>query len=89
MPADHQWVTTDRETRRRARTAVRPDQRGSDAFRQRARRATGHSLRSLTCGAYIALHTRARLGVNDDKRKSRLMRDERLTSALQACPPST
>ena len=28
--------------------------------------------------AYIAMHVKARLGVNEDKRKAQLMRDERL-----------
>ncbi len=32
---------------------------------------------------YIVLHSRARLGANDDKRKARLLRDERLHTLKQ------
>ena len=46
-------------------------------FRRRSLRRLG-DLKKRFVGAYLDLHTKARLGVNDDQKKSELMRDERL-----------
>ncbi len=78
LPTDHAWIERMRAIRDTVVAQVSdPNQRTSSAFRQ-------HTLHKLTdlkksyVQAYLALHTRARLGVNEDKRKSELLRDDRL-----------
>ena len=53
-----------------------PAQRGAD-FRQQAQRKLV-DLKTEYLQIYLGLHAKARLGVNDDKRKIELMNDERL-----------
>ena len=78
LPPDHEWVPEMKQAR-----AVLLSQLGDVAarskagFRQQARRQLGDLKKGYVL-AYLALHTRARLGVNDDKRKERLLTDERL-----------
>ncbi len=78
LPTDHEWVERMKATRDAVLAQVSdPAQRTSSAFRQQ----TLHKLTDLKKSyvhAYLAMHTRARLGVNEDKRKSALMGDERL-----------
>ena len=54
-----------------------PDKRGTADFRQKMLRKLTE-LKKVYLRAYLAMHTKARLGVNEDKRKTRLMSDERL-----------
>lgn len=54
-----------------------PGQRGVAAFRQQTQRKLG-DLKKAYLNEYLGMHTKARLGVNDDKRKARLRVDERL-----------
>ncbi len=54
-----------------------PAQRTSSAFRQQTLRKLT-DLKKAYVQAYLAMHTRARLGVNEDKRKKDLLNDERL-----------
>ena len=51
--------------------------RETASFRRRWLRKL-NDLKKDFVGVYLDLHSRARLGVNDDKRKAELMRDERL-----------
>ena len=51
--------------------------RSQSVFRRDAQRALA-DLKQQYVRAYLDLHTRARLGVNDDARKRRLLNDERL-----------
>lgn len=51
--------------------------RAAPRFRQQVRQRL-NELKKGYVQTYITLHTRARLGANDDKRKARLLQDERL-----------
>src|SRR5690606_24082644 len=78
LPADHEWVERMKATRDAVLAQVSdPAQRTSSVFRQQTLRKLTDLKRSYV-QAYLAMHTRARLGVNEDKRKSALMGDERL-----------
>ena len=52
-------------------------QRSATGFRQQVQRKLG-DLKRAYVDAYLVLHARARLGVDDDRRKGRLLKDERL-----------
>ena len=77
LPPSHEWVGQLKEARSEILAALsRPDRRDG-AFRRRSLRRLG-DLKKRFVDVYLDLHTRARLGVNDDRRKTALMRDERL-----------
>jgi len=82
LPAPEESVTRMQE----ARAVVlgqfaNPAKRTTATFRRQVLRQL-IDLKKSYIAAYLTLHTRARLGINEDKRKSALLRDERLT-ALQ------
>jgi hypothetical protein len=78
LPADHEWVERMRTTREAVLAKVSdPSKRTSSTFRQQILRKLT-DLKKAYVRAYLAMHTRARLGVNEDKRKSALLGDERL-----------
>jgi hypothetical protein len=56
-----------------------PEQRGTSQFRQEAQRRLG-KLKNDYVAAYLHAHSRARLGVEDDQRKARLLTDVRFKS---------
>lgn len=82
LPGDHDWVKRVRTARQDFENAIR----GADLTRlpEEFERLSGvlRSFKREFVTLYIDLHTRARLGVNDDKRKSALLSDPRL-QALQ------
>ena len=78
LPPDHEWTARMKQ----ARTIllgqiVDPAARSQPAFRREAQRTLG-DLKQQYVRVYLDLHTRGRLGVNDDARKRRLLNDERL-----------
>ncbi len=78
LPPDHEWTARMKQ----ARTTllgqiVDPAARSQPAFRREAQRALG-DLKQQYVRVYLDLHTRGRLGVNDDARKRWLLKDERL-----------
>jgi hypothetical protein len=78
LPADHAWV--DRVQSLRANILAQisdPAKRSAASFRQHTLR-TLSDLKKAYVQTYLALHVKARLGVNEDRRKTTLMRDERL-----------
>jgi hypothetical protein len=78
LPTDHEWVERMKATRDAVLAQVSdPAQRTSSAFRQQTLRKLT-DLKKSYVQAYLAMHTRARLGVNEDKRKKDLLNDERL-----------
>ena len=78
LPPSHEWVQRMKATREEALgEIVRPARRGATALRLRLLRKLS-DLKQAFAGTYLDLHVRARLGVNDDRRKTALMRDERL-----------
>ncbi len=78
LPPNHEWVDGMKKVRAEVITQVcDPTKRSAAGFRQQAQKRLGE-LKKKYSRAYLDLHTRARLGANDDKRKSRLTQDERL-----------
>ena len=78
LPSDHEWTARMKQ----ARTTllgqiVDPAARSHSGFRGETQRALA-DLKEHYIRAYLDLHTRARLGANDDARKRRLLNDERL-----------
>lgn len=78
LPVEHEWVTRVRVARQEFENAVR----GADLLRLPGEfeRLSGalRPFRREFITLYMDLHTRARLGVNDDKRKNALLTDRRL-----------
>jgi len=56
-----------------------PAKRATATFRRQVLRQLT-DLKKSYIAAYLTLHTRARLGINEDKHKGALLRDERLTT---------
>lgn len=78
LPPDHEWAEGMKEVRAALLTQVcDPAKRSAAGFRQQAQKKLGN-LKKEYVRAYLAQHTRARLGGNDDKRKSQLTQDDRL-----------
>jgi hypothetical protein len=78
LPAGHEWIDGMKAAQIEVLAAiVDPAKRNTATFRQQTLRRLG-DLKKAYLIAYIAMHAKARLGVNEDKRKAQLMRDERL-----------
>ena len=78
LPPSHEWAEQMKKTRDEVLVQIADlAQRSTPSFRQQLlRRLT--DLKKAFVNAYLDLHTKARLGVNEDRRKIALMRDERL-----------
>jgi len=78
LPIDHQWVGDMKEARDKVLNEIGdPDKRGAATFRQQTQRRLSELKRAYV-KIYLGLHTKARLGVNEDKRKAKMATDERL-----------
>ena len=77
LPPAHEWVGEMKEARSEVLAVLTSSDRRDAAFRRRSLRRLGE-LKKNFVGVYLDLHARARLGVNDDRKKSALMRDKRL-----------
>ncbi|MEO5366498.1 MAG: DUF6079 family protein [Magnetococcus sp. WYHC-3] len=78
LPGDHEWVTRTRKTRQDVVERLMDGKaRGKSGFAQQIRQQLAE-LKSVFITVYNALHTRARLGVNEEKKASGLKRDSRL-----------
>jgi hypothetical protein len=78
LPTDHDWVGSMKTAREEILSQVGdPAKRGEAGYRQQAGRRLADMKRSFV-QAYLVMHAKARLGVNDDKRKVQLMADDRL-----------
>jgi hypothetical protein len=78
LPPEDAWVAKMKTTRDEVLTQFgNPDKRSAATFRQQTQRKL-NDLKKTYVQAYLALHVKARLGVNEDKRKTKLMADERL-----------
>ena len=78
LPPDHEWVEGMKKVRAEVIAQVcDPAKRSASGFRQQAQKKLANLKKEYVL-AYLAQHTRARLGGNDDKRKSQLTQDERL-----------
>ena len=78
LPPSHEWAGQMKKTRDEVLAQIANlALRSTPSFRQQLlRRLT--DLKKAFVNVYLDLHTKARLGVNEDKRKASLMRDERL-----------
>jgi hypothetical protein len=82
FPSDHEWVASMKIARDEVLTQIAdPAKRGASGFRQQSGRRLA-DIKKAFIQAYIGLHLKARLGVNEDRRKAQLMMDDRL-KALQ------
>ena len=78
LAPSHEWIGRMKEAQGDMLADFAPAARREAAsFRRRWLRKL-NDLKNGFVDTYLDLHTRARLGVNDDKRKTMLMRDERL-----------
>ncbi len=78
LPTGHEWIETMKTARDEILAQiVDPAKRGAAAFRQQTQRKLAE-LKKAYLLAYLSMHAKARLGVNEDKRKVQLMGDERL-----------
>ena len=78
LPADHEWVSKMKKARDEVLAQLgNPDKRNTATFRQQTQRKLA-DLKKAYLQTYLALHAKARLGVNEDRRKTALMGDERL-----------
>ena len=78
LPPSHEWVGQMKEARSEVLAELTcSDRREAVSFRRRSLRRLG-DLKKGFVDVYLDRHAKARLGVNDDKRKTALMRDERL-----------
>jgi hypothetical protein len=78
LPAEHDWVDRMKTARQDVLDALKQADLKELAGQSQSIGAKLQKLKKDYTVAYISLHTKARLGVNDDKRKARLMGDERL-----------
>ena len=78
LPSSHEWVGEVAGARNEVLAALaRSDRRDAMSLRRRSLHKLG-DLKERFAGVYLDLHAKARLGVNEDQRKSALMRDDRL-----------
>ncbi|MEC4676635.1 MAG: DUF6079 family protein [Nitrospirota bacterium] len=78
LPSEHKWIGRMKSARDDVQARIGdPDKRGTADFRQKMLRKLA-DLKKTYVQTYLALHAKARLGVNEDKRKTGLMGDERL-----------
>ena len=80
VPPSHEWVGRMKKTRNEVLARISdPALCGAPSFRRKMLHELG-ALKQAFIGVYLGLHARARLGVNEDKRKTELMDDARLAS---------
>ena len=78
LPDNHEWVGMARKIRTAILTDITdPEKREKPAFRQQTVKKL-IDLKKRYIKIYIDLHTKARLGVSEDKSKTALMKDQRL-----------
>jgi hypothetical protein len=78
LPTGHEWIDKMKTARDEVLAQIGdPAKRSAATFRQQTQRKLG-DLKKAYLLAYLSMHAKARLGVNEDKRKAQLMGDERL-----------
>ncbi len=83
LPAEHDWVDCMKTTRQDVLDALKHADLAELATQSQVIGAKLKKLKKDYTVAYIGLHTKARLGVNDDKRKAGLLNDQRLQTLLK------
>ncbi len=78
LPTGHEWIDKMKAARDEVLAQIGdPAKRSAATFRQQTQRKLG-DLKKAYLLAYLSMHAKARLGVNEDKHKAQLMGDERL-----------
>ena len=77
LPLEHEWVKTVRAAQTEVGGQIEADAASDAAVRAQIRQRLADLKRSYV-ETYMALHLRARLGANEDKRKAKLLSDARL-----------
>lgn len=83
LPAEHDWVDRMKTTRQDVLDALKQVNLTELASQSQSIGAKLQKLKNDYTVAYIGLHTKARLGLNDDKRKAGLLNDQRLQTLLK------
>lgn len=83
LPEDHDWVDRMKATRQDVLNTLRQADLTKLAGQSQSIGAKLQKLKKDYIIAYMGLHTKARLGVNDDKRKASLLNDHRLQILLK------
>ncbi len=78
LPPSHEWAERLRRTREEVLSEVRLPARGEAAAIRRRSLGKLNDLKRAYASVYLQLHAKSRLGVNEDRQKVALMRDERL-----------
>jgi len=78
LPTGHDWIHKMKGARDEVLGQIGdPAKRSAATFRQQTQRELG-DLKKAYLHAYLGMHIKARLGLNEDERKAQLMGDERL-----------
>lgn len=83
LPSEHDWVDRMKTTRQDVLDALKHSNMSGMASQSQSIGAKLQKLKKDYTNAYIGLHTKVRLGVNDDKRKAGLLNDPRLQTLLK------
>ncbi|MCF7967519.1 MAG: DUF6079 family protein [Methylobacter tundripaludum] len=83
FPADHDWVDRMKTTRQDILDAIKQTDLSTLSEQSQTTGAKLQELKKDFRMVYMSLHTKARLGVNDDKRKAALLNDARLQTLLK------
>lgn len=82
LPTEHDWVSRMKTTRQNVLSTLNQ----ADRIKAQHSQAIGVEIQKLKreyTVAYIDLHTKARLGANDDRRKTALLNDSRLQALVK------
>jgi hypothetical protein len=77
LPLEHDWAKTVRDAQTEVGGRIKADAASDAALRAQVRQRLA-DLKRAYIETYMALHLRARLGANEDKRKAKLLGDVRL-----------
>ena len=78
LPTGNDWIVKVKSARDEVIAQITdPTKRGAATFRQQTQRRLS-DLKKAYVQSYLTMHSKARLGVNEDKRKAKLSVDERL-----------
>jgi len=83
LPAEHDWVDRMKTTRQDVLDDLKQTDLTGLTSQSQSIGAKLQKLKKEYIVAYIGLHTKARLGVNDDKRKAGLLNDQRLQNLVK------
>jgi hypothetical protein len=83
LPDDHDWVDRMNVTRKDILNELKQTDLTKLAIQSQHIGSKLQNLKQEYINVYIGLHTKARLGINDDKRKAGLLNDQKLQTLLK------